>query len=115
MGIQLEALPLRRPGNCFAFDIPLRLAFLILDDEIWAGRGQVKCQYRCLLRPLKDINNITRTVVEHHDGQLTYGVIDHRLFEQRAKAIGLVLAMMLDPDDSTFGGKPWIDALDCRK
>ncbi len=115
MGIQLEPLPLRGACDRLTFDIPLRLAFLILDDEIRAGRYQVEGQHFCLLRPLKDIDNIAHAIVEHNNGDLTHGIIHHLLLEQRRKAISLVAAMMFHPDDSTFWGKAWIEALDRRK
>jgi len=115
MRIPVEPLPLRGACDCLTFDIPLRLAFLILDGEIRAGRYQVEGQHFCLRRSLKDLDNIAHAIVEHHDGQPPHGVIHHWLFEQRRQAIRLVAAMMFHPDDSTFWGKAWIEALDRRK
>ena len=115
MRIGVKSLPLCRTSDGFAFDIPLRLAFLILQHEIWTGGNWVERQHCSIVRSFKDIYNVMSAVINSHDWQIVYDVIDNPLAGQVLKTICLVFAIVLDTYDTPFWVHPRIEVFDGGK
>ena len=75
----------------------------------------MECQHCSIVRSFKDIYNVMSAVIDSHDWQIVYDVIDNPLTGQVLKTICLVFAIVLDTYDTPFWVHPRIEVFDGGK